>query len=761
MIKLGEVHCLETADGHTLWFPSDQMKILAFGNYGAPPVSFTTQKIYRQDGVSEIDYTTNPRSIILRIFHDYTGNRLGYWNARAKLHEFFRPNRNGKLKLTLRLPTGDLRTLDVRAEPGLEFGPKEDNSWIIDESVGLIAHDPMWYDPIPDTLQLNGFYGAHLIFPATFPIQFGPSGLQYITQVNYNGTWQTPVEIDVYGPYDWISITNVATGKQLTLDVPISPTESRHINLKPGETDVTDETGNSVYGEFGPLSNLSDFFIHPVPEVPAGSNNAQHYKATKAYNPLRYYRFGEPAGTGAAVDFGEDLEAGVYTGDIHLDMPGALSDDPDTCVYFGGSDSQISIPDFDLVNKSYTLEFFFKPKSGDTLSSGNKRTIFYLTTTGTDWLSVWYNHGFRRLFVEKTALYTVATPSYSITEDVWNHVMVVYNHLNAVCYVYINGVLEGSDSIYDITFPTQSAVISMNQSGLHYPLYGSLDEFAIYLRAFTDAEVSEKYRKHSICDSLYTVGGKQIIQANVAGARGSGYFRAVIDDHPVRYYRFNEAASATQVLDYGSDGATGQVANCTFQQTGAIPKDTDSAVSFNGVDSVITIPDPVLFGRSFSIEWWMNPAYPSLGYNVPWSFFAGGNPGENLFALYNNAGELYIFNTYGYEVSTALNAVPIGKYTHCVYTFDKLTGTGQLYINGVLVDTQSMPEINTLFDNESCIGAFHIGAGGFNFYEGVIDEFSMYYYALTANMVKLHYDRRLRRFAADVRVKYNKRYYGV
>lgn len=269
-----EVLSLTTFDGKSLYLFDQVIRARLYGNFGAPPTDFQTRRGFQQDGVFEVNVTLQPRSVNMQLWRAPGCTRQAYWDNRNELHEFLRPNRNGPMTLTVKLPTGGRRSLTVRAHPGLTFPPgnADDNSWNISEALELIAFDPLWFDPSQVVSTVVSTSDTNLVFPITFPILFGVSGAVSKFTVAYAGTWVTYPVITLTGPYTSVTITNVTTSISFTLNVPIIAGEQRIIDLSPGNQQITDASGNNKFGDLGPNVNLVDFNIRPAPLVSNGSN---------------------------------------------------------------------------------------------------------------------------------------------------------------------------------------------------------------------------------------------------------------------------------------------------------------------------------------------------------------------------------------------------------------------------------------------------------------------------------------------------------
>lgn len=270
--QLGDVIHIETFDGEELFFTDSNLRLLAYGNLGAPPTQFITRQGYKQNGVTEVDYLLQPRTITVELFQSGDCDRQTYWDNRKALHDILRPNRGGPMTFTIRTPNENLRSIVVRADPGLVLPPvPNNNDWAIREPIDLTADDPLFSNAAQSGGAMAAAVQTELVFPIIFPISFGTSGLLLTTgSITYNGTWKSYPLITLTGPYTRAVITNKTTGIVFYMSVAIVAGESRIIDLTPGAQSITDQDGANRFSDLGAGSNLIDFAIRPDPEVPDG-----------------------------------------------------------------------------------------------------------------------------------------------------------------------------------------------------------------------------------------------------------------------------------------------------------------------------------------------------------------------------------------------------------------------------------------------------------------------------------------------------------
>lgn len=270
--QVGDLLMITTHDGKQLILVNPDVKLLAYGNLGASPTQFITRRGYRQNGETEVDFLLQSRTISVELWHAPACDRQDYWDMRKELHDFLRPNRNGPMTFTLRTPNGNLRSIIVRADPGLTFpSQSSNNNWNVQESMDFTALDPLFFNFAQSVIAMSGASQVQLVFPITFPIVFGISGLVFTTgSITYAGTWKSYPIITLTGPYTRAVIQNVQTGVTIFLSTGIAAGQQRIIDLTPGSQSILDASGANHFSDLGTGSNLVDFAILPDPEVAGG-----------------------------------------------------------------------------------------------------------------------------------------------------------------------------------------------------------------------------------------------------------------------------------------------------------------------------------------------------------------------------------------------------------------------------------------------------------------------------------------------------------
>lgn len=218
----------------------------------------------------------------------------------------------------------------------------------------------------------------------------------------------------------------------------------------------------------------------------------------------------------------------------------------------------------------------------------------------------------------------------------------------------------------------------------------------------------------------------------------SNYLTTILSKHPSSYYRLGEA-SGTSANDSSGNGFTGTLnGGITLTVPGAIKRDPDTAMLFDGSSGYIILPT-TLNGNgwtSVTIEGWFNLSKISLGSFT--QLFQSDNTGSNKgFQLYWNGTSSLNWNV-GNGITNALATYTItpiaATWWHIVGSYDGTTI--RLYVNSVLQASASLTGA-ILATATPVLGA---NTGHSSNFPGFIDEFAIYKnIALSASQINDNY----------------------
>jgi chitodextrinase len=192
----------------------------------------------------------------------------------------------------------------------------------------------------------------------------------------------------------------------------------------------------------------------------------------------------------------------------------------------------------------------------------------------------------------------------------------------------------------------------------------------------------------------------------------------------VAAYAFSEATGAT-VLDASGNGNTGTIAGATRTTAGRF----GSALSFNGTNAWVTVPDSVSLHLSagMTLEAWVRPT-SLTGWRAA---IVKEQPGELVYALYASSdtntptGIVYVGGAERYSRGSA--KVSLNAWTHLATTYDG--AAVRIYVNGVQAGSTPQTGAITLSTNPLRMGGDSVWG---EYLTGLIDEVRVYNRALSA-----------------------------
>jgi len=190
----------------------------------------------------------------------------------------------------------------------------------------------------------------------------------------------------------------------------------------------------------------------------------------------------------------------------------------------------------------------------------------------------------------------------------------------------------------------------------------------------------------------------------------------------VASYSFDEAAGTT-LTDVSGHGNNGTIANGAWSTSGKF----GSALSFNGTNSIVTVPDSNLLDLTsgMTLEAWVRPAANG---GVWRTVLFKEQTGKTTYDLYGNTGtdtpEAGVW--IGSERTVKGTALPLNAWSHLAATYDG--AALKIYVNGALAGTLAQTGNITTSTGPLKIGGNTIYPEWFS---GLIDEVRIYNRALT------------------------------
>jgi hypothetical protein len=202
---------------------------------------------------------------------------------------------------------------------------------------------------------------------------------------------------------------------------------------------------------------------------------------------------------------------------------------------------------------------------------------------------------------------------------------------------------------------------------------------------------------------------------------------AQVTDGLIQYYDFNNSYNnSTQTNAFGNNAGTSFVEGYNGQANGAL--------NINNTGSNAIIPDLPYGTEARSVSLWVKfNQHAGSGYGMLFSY--GTATQSNAFSGCAGAEWVQFFGyNDGFET---YSPTAINEWNHFVFNFDG--SVARVYKNGVLIDSETMSNWNTLNDND--IFKLGTGPGGeVDWFNGAIDELKIYDRAKTAEEVVLLYE---------------------
>jgi hypothetical protein len=210
-----------------------------------------------------------------------------------------------------------------------------------------------------------------------------------------------------------------------------------------------------------------------------------------------------------------------------------------------------------------------------------------------------------------------------------------------------------------------------------------------------------------------------------AAAAFSGYREEVLADSPAGYWRLGET-SGTVASDQTANSNTGTYTNGpTLGQPGALLEDPNTAVSFDGSNDYVSVPDSASLdvGDTVTLEAWVKRGSTGSDSSIIEK--------DAHYELYFAADDKLTLREPGTgDIAESTRTVRDTQWHHVVAT--KSGSTARLYIDGA--DVTGKVTNQTLANN-----ANPLTIGRTPYFSGSIDEVAVYSTALNASRVKAHY----------------------
>jgi uncharacterized repeat protein (TIGR01451 family) len=393
-------------------------------------------------------------------------------------------------------------------------------------------------------------------------------------------------------------------------------------------------------------------------------------------------------------------------------------------LHFDGVDDEVRLPAAPALNvglgAGFTIEAWINP----AVVATERPVVEWANAAGTGthfWIAVSSAGGgagslFANIFSIGGTAHHVSTPPNVVSNNAWQHVAVTYNTNTGLAALYHNGSKVREDNIGSFVPNTIGDLLIGRRAPLSFS--GAIDEVSIYHRDLSAAEI------------------QAIATARGAGKCGSGGVSS------------NCNLPGGLVAWWPLDGNTLDAVGTNHGGLLGNPVFTNGFVGqgmfFDGNNDAVTIPvSPELnvgTNDGYTFEVWLNvpninrrnPVFefddPGIAFSGTFAFVSANTPGSI------HAGIIQVGNVDRSFVSDA-NLVSASTWAHLAITYNRLTGVGTIYVNGVQVRQQNLGNFISRTTGTLFLG--HRGVAGFQeTFQGTLDEAALYNRDLSAAEVQ-------------------------
>ena len=315
------------------------------------------------------------------------------------------------------------------------------------------------------------------------------------------------------------------------------------------------------------------------------------------------------------------------------------------------------------------------------------------------------------------------------TTGVWYH-LAVSRSGTAVTF-YKNGVQLGTtQTLTTNNALTVGALFNHKPSATSFTTDGAMDDVRIFTSALTATQVAYLYNR-----------GAPTAHYKFDECQGTTAYNSALDSN-------GQAAGMNGTITLGASPSIG---DCTTASTawgnGATGK-FNSSLDFDGSDDYVTLSSPTALDNitQLTISTWVNPAgFGGSGLGRIWD--KGAALTNRSFYINSSNNSLWFNQSFGDggQWHSGANTINTSQWQHVVITYDNssFSNTPLFYINGVLKTTTAnqTPTTGSSYDDSAQNAYIGNAVAGARSFDGLIDDFRIYKYLLTASQIKNLYNQ--------------------
>lgn len=223
--------------------------VIEFDGLGMAPLHRISQRGPMQDGVTDVGYRLDPRTILISIMA-YASTPAQFHDRRQELIDFMKPGKPITLRWIFSTSSGlRVRLIDCHCVGGLTLPSSGMVQQNFNDVIQLYAPDPTFYDPELTTIIPSSLYSAAgFTVPTSIPTSFGVTSVNEFVPFNNSeaGAWDVYPVITVKGPFTQCQIYNQTLSCFVYSGIAIAAGKTHTIDLRYGVKTFLDEAGASV-----------------------------------------------------------------------------------------------------------------------------------------------------------------------------------------------------------------------------------------------------------------------------------------------------------------------------------------------------------------------------------------------------------------------------------------------------------------------------------------------------------------------------------
>lgn len=433
--------------------------------------------------------------------------------------------------------------------------------------------------------------------------------------------------------------------------------------------------------------------------IAVGDRTNPTYRDTiLSHQPLGYWRLGEATGNVAADSSGNNRN-GTYV-NVTKGQIGAIAGDSDQSSWFDGINSYVTTPiNVSELTEGFSLESWIRTPSvssgvgafvgssilGNNFRCGKESGVQTLTfSSGT--------------FASTQTLSTWANATYAFGDNLWHHVVCVWDKANGKQFIYLDGNIVASQSVTTNNLATDYGTLTIGSFTNRF--YGNLDEVAVYGRALSISEVRSHFQNR------WVAGPSVLSEIILSPAKPS-----VIVGDPQNFvalgvYSDNSKKDITSLVKWSSKNPSVASFNANTNTANALGVGiAEVTASLDGVSaSTQFIVNEPIFVRAKGFD-----DYVLASLVTPEGVYAGG-----VFTTYSSTkvSKIARFLPAQNILDTSF-AIPGTGFNNGVYAIARDPSSGKVYVGGnfTTINGVSYNRIVRLNANGTPDNTFSVGTG--------------------------------------------------